>query len=566
MNLQKTSKITLLFLLFFTVFFGYQLQYLQFSYDMEDFFPINSEDTQFFEKFCQNFGNDGDYILIGVHQSKGIFQQDFLEQIEAVTEQIKRLPNIENVQSITHLKEFRRSAFYHKLLEVPYITTSKSEKYAEDSSRIYNNPLLVDFLVSKDAKSVLLYAKNTELLDEKGCRELTADLHATLEGFTFEEIHIAGRCMGQTVYIDMIQSEVQVFISFSILVIVLVLCLTYRSILGVLLPLSVVGLTVLWTMGIMVLMGKSVDLISNVIPTILMIIGIADVIHLLTHYQHLQVENQIQNNPQNFLSILKKTIKEVGKATLLTTFTTAIGFLTLTTSSFKPLVDLGWYTTIGLLLALLLTYTLVPAVLVLIEGKWKIQAQKSNTNSKRGSYFYWKKNLKFRDTLYLQKTFDWTLKHPKSIMVSAAVIIFLAVFGASQIKVNNYILEDLKEDHFQQKDFIFFEKHFGGARAFELVVTAKDTSIQIFDFEALKEIALVDSFLTKHYGVKNLVSPVVLVKSANQIYNQGRSEFYQLPSTPKENRQITKRLQQYTDDIQLEKMVDSSQIMAHISG
>lgn len=552
MNLQKTSQTTLFLLLLVSTFLGYQLQHLKFSYDIKDFFPINSEHTQFFESFLQNFSNDDDYILIGIRNEKGIFQQDFLEQVERLTEQIEVIPNIESVQSITHVKEFRRSAFYQKLLEIPYLTVSEPEKYPEDSSRIYNNPLLVDFLVSDDAKSLLLYLQNTELLDEEGCRRLTKDLYASLAGFSFEEVHIAGRCTGQTVYIDMIQREVQVFIGIALLVIVLVLWFTYRSFWGIVLPLSVVGLTVLWTMGIMVLMGKSVDLISNVIPTILMIIGIADAIHLLTHHQHLQAENRIQNNLQSSNFILKKTIKEVGKATLLTTFTTAIGFLTLTTSSFKPLVDLGFYATIGLVIALLLTYTLVPAVLVLMEGKMESPKPKPN--------------LKLRHSLNLQGMFDWTLRHPKSIMLGSAVVTLLAVFGASQIKVNNYLLEDLKKDHFQQQAFGFFEEHFSGARPFELVVTTKDTSLQILDFEVLQEMALVDSFLAVQYGVKSMVSPVVLVKSANQIYNQGRTDFYRLPSTPEESRKITQRIEAYADDSQLGKMVSSSGTMAHISG
>ena len=555
MNLQKTSQAILLFILLITALLGYQLQYLGFSYDMSDFFPINSEDTQFFEQFRQKFGNDDDYILVGIRNKEGIFEQDFLEQLDRLTKQIEAIPNIESIQSITNTNELRRSAFYQKLLEVPYLQVNQPEKYAKDSSRIFNTPFLLGFLVSEDAQSVLLYLKNIDLLGEADCRVLTENLQQTVLSFSFEELHIAGRCTGQTVYIDMIQREVRVFIFISIFVIVLVLWLTYRSFLGVCLPLLVVGLTVLWTMGIMVLTGKSIDLISNVIPTILMIIGIADVIHLLTHYLHLRTKNQAAGSPKTPHNILQISIREVGMATLLTTFTTAIGFLTLTTSSFKPLVDLGWYATIGLLIALLLCYTLVPAVLMLMEGKMEVQNSNARTKG------LWSASL-----LNLQNTFDQTLRHPKSILFGATVVALVALYGASQIKVNNYILEDLKAEHPQRVDFNFFETHFGGARPFELVLQAKDTAQHIFDFEVLQEIALVDSFLVQEYGVKNLVSPVVLLKSANQIYHQGQKNHYQLPATAKTSRQLSKRLTQYAADIELERLVDSSQTMAHISG
>ncbi len=556
MNLQKTSKTILFLLLLVSTFLGYQLQYLKYSYDIKDFFPINSEDTQFFEDFRHNFGSDDDYILIGIRNEKSIFQQDFLEQIERLTQQIEAIPNIESIQSITHLKEFRRSAFYHKLLEVPYLTISDPQTYAEDSSRIYNNPLLVDFLVSQDAKSVLLYLKNTDLLDDVKCREIKENLDQALMQFSFDEYHIAGRCTGQTVYIDLIEREVRLFIGLAILVIMILLWFTYQSLFGVILPLLVVALTVLWTMGIMVLTGKSVDLITNVIPTILMIIGIADVIHLLNHYQFLQAENRAKLQPLPPFNVLKKTVKEVGTATLLTTFTTAIGFLTLTTSSFKPLVDLGWYATVGLMIALLLTYTLVPAVLILIEGKREIWVQSQNSISR----------FKFRDRLKLQKCFDWSIRHPKQIMFWSAVIASIALCGATQIKDNKYILEGLKYDHPQQQGFVFFEENFGGVRSFELAIQTKDTTKRIFDFDVLQEVAVVDSFLRNQYGIKNLVSPVVAVKVTNQIYHQGRMDYYQLPPTPKETRQIVKRLEQYAEEVNLYKLVDSSQSLSHISG
>ncbi|MEZ4886992.1 MAG: MMPL family transporter [Chitinophagales bacterium] len=562
MSLEQISKIILGCIICITVLLGYQLQQLRFSYDMEDFFPINSEDTQFFEQFRQNFGNDDDFVLVGIQHHQGIFQHDFLQQIDSLTKRIAALPNIESVQSLTNIKELRRSGMYYKLLEVPYLHFDRPEKYAEDSIRIYESPLLVDFLVSSDAKSVLLYVKNADLLGDTECRILTKDLERTFEDFSFEEYHIAGRCTGQTVYVDMIQREVRVFIGFAILAIVLFLWLTYRSFWGVLLPLLVVGLTVLWTMGIMVLNGKSVDLISNVIPTILMIIGIADVIHLLTDYEHRQAENRAKGFPKSATDILQTTVKEVGMATLLTTFTTAIGFLTLTTSRFKPLVDLGWYATIGLLIALLLTYTLVPSVLVLIEGKFQIKAQKLNPISALNA----QKLHLGKGKMNLQNLFDWTMGHSKQIVLVSAMVCVAAIWGASQIKVNIYILEDLKEEHPQQKGFAFFEEHFGGVRSFELAMNTKDTSKHIFDFEVLQEIALVDSFLTEQYGVKNLISPVVVMKTANQIYHQGRKDYYRMPENPKETGQISKRLQQYADDIQLNKLVDASKNKAHISG
>lgn len=568
MNFPKISTVTLCLITLITLVLGYPLQYLQFSYDAEDFFPLNSNETHFFEEFRGYFGNDDDYILIGIRHSKSIFQQVFLEEIDRLTQEIEVLEGVEKVQSISNAKELRRSSFYHKLLKIPYLHIDAPEKYAEDSSRIYRSALLPDFLVSKDGHSTMLYIENASLMEHLDCRKLTEKLNQTLERFSFHEVHIAGRCTGQTAYIDLIQKEVQVFITFAVLVIILVLWFTYRSFWGIVLPLSVVGLTVLWTVGIMVWTGKPFDLISNVIPTILMIIGVADVIHLLTHYQHLQSSDSeiLTSHFPNDFRLLQQAMKEVGLATLLTTFTTSIGFLTLATSSFKPLVELGLYSTIGLFIALVLTYTLIPALLVLLESKgvflhrWNV-AQREENSAQTGT-------SKMLSRLDLEGAFDWTMRHPKGILWGAFLLIVCAIIGATQIKVNNYIMEDLKKDHPQRQDFTFFEEAFGGARAFEMMVSLKDTSgeASIFDFEILAELEQVDRFLVDKYGVKNLISPVVLVESSNQIYQHGRLEYYHLPPTPKQTDVITKRLRQYAADVQLYRVVDSTQTLTHISG
>ncbi len=132
--------------------------------------------------------------------------------------------------------------------------------------------------------------------------------------------------------------------------------------------------------------------------------------------------------------------------------------------------------------------------------------------------------------------------------------------------MNNYILEDLKKSHIQYKDFAFFAEEFGGARAFELVIHTKDSTQTVLDMEVLKEIERVDDFLTTQYGVKNLVSPAVLIKSFNQVYNQGLSEQYRLPRSPKKAREFAKRLQQNTDKVEANRLMNKQQNVGRISG
>ena len=86
----------------------------------------------------------------------------------------------------------------------------------------------------------------------------------------------------------------------------------------------------------MVITGKDIDLMTNIVPTILMVIGISAVIHLLTHFLSLRREGKIREEA------LSLSVREIGFATLLTTLTTMIGFLTLLSSSVQPVRRPTW--------------------------------------------------------------------------------------------------------------------------------------------------------------------------------------------------------------------------------
>ena len=97
--------------------------------------------------------------------------------------------------------------------------------------------------------------------------------------------------------------------------------------LGVCIPLLVVLLSGLWTLGTMEMTGKSIDVMTIVLPTIIFVVGISDVVHILSRYYE-----ELRRGASQFQGI-QAAFKEVGLATFLTTLTTAVGFLTLMSSS-----------------------------------------------------------------------------------------------------------------------------------------------------------------------------------------------------------------------------------------
>lgn len=494
--------------------------------------------------YREEFGNDNDYVLIGLINRDGVFEESFLNRVDSLTERLSQLPQIDRVESPTRMKRVQWSILNGRPVELPYLHIDAPARYASDSVRIFGSTDYIKAFFGTGEPSILLQLHHKDDLDEDACADLVHQINDQVAALEFDASHAAGKCFGQTLYIELVERETQLFTAASVVVIVLILFFAYRTFWGIWMPLSVVGLTVLWTMAFMVLTGKTIDLMSNIIPTILLVIGISNVVHLLTHYLIRRTEQPDRKKA------LFSTVKEVGVATVLTTSTTAVGFLTLSTSTFIPLADLGLYATLGIVTALFLTYTLLPSLILLLPPLKRHQS--------------WKQQA-FIDH-YLGEAFEWIVKHPKSILVASIILTILFGLGCMQIKVNNYVLEDLREGHPQRAAFQFLEDNFAGARSFEMAVQLKDPNKQIYELSVLQQLEKLDGYLEKEYGLGQHVSPVKLVKQANQIYHRGDTNFYKLPANPEVLDYLVDKLEENIDASPVGMLLSNDERIARISG
>src|SRR5690606_10470904 len=107
---------------------------------------------------------------------------------------------------------------------------------------------------------------------------------------------------------------------------------------GIIIPLIIVLFSMFWTVGIMAAIGQPFNLVLTVLPSIIFVVAMSDVVHLVTKYI-----DELRLGKSKFEAI-KIAYREIGFATLLTSATTAIGFLTLLTVSMKPVQAFGIYT------------------------------------------------------------------------------------------------------------------------------------------------------------------------------------------------------------------------------
>ena len=531
MNETKLAKRILLLLGLLTVFALFQIPKLEFNYDFEKFFPEGDEDLKFFIEYREKFSPDTDFLLVGIESENSIFNHKFLSEIDRLTDSLETIPFTIGVSSPTRLKSLIIGPFGP--IEVPYIHLDKPNLIQTDSTRIYNSPDLIGSFFSSDAKAVSILLNTKQKITKVESDVLAKSLLKKLKKFDFYNIRTAGRMTGQLYYITKMQSELALFISISLIILIVFLWISFRSFWGIWVPIAVVMLTGLMLLAIMSLTKKPIDVLTAILPTIIFVVGISDIVHIISRYLE-ELRNGLTKK-----DALKITFKEIGLATFLTSFTTAVGFLTLLTVSIGPIQEFGIYTSIGVFLAFFLAFTLLPAILMLNK-------KPDIANNENRNLFWYPK---------MHKAFRFTLKNQKPILIGSAILILVSLIGISKIKVDNFLLEDLSDNDSHKKDFVFFEEKFAGVRPFEMFVTPKDTTTNFLEFDNIKELEKVNQYLLNEYKAGFLISIVNFVKNANQAFNGGKPEFYAIPSSVKEFNKLKPILKRMQKSKQLEAFI-----------
>lgn len=498
---------------------------LDFDYNFENFFPQGDEETEFFRDFRHVFESDNDYIIIGLENEEGVFQPDFLAQTEALVNDLDQLANVDTVVSPTRFLTASRDPFIGTVFTRPLLRSESRELLQKDSAAIWKKGDLIGTFFAEDGKSMLIQLNHKQYLSKQACDTLTRDIFAVLDTYSFDGEHAVGRATGQVYYVETMQRELAVFMSLGVVLIVLFLFIAFRSAWGIWVPISVVLLSAVWVLGWMKLVGKPIDLMLIVLPTIIFVVGMSDVVHILTRYYE-ELRKGLTK-----VQAIGVAFKEVGLATLLTSVTTAIGFLTLMTSSIQPIASFGVTTAVGVFIAFFLAFTMLPAVVIL--------SPKPNIDARPNSAVFWNRKL--------HAALRWTLRNKALVLIVSAIVLTASTIGMLRMQVNNFLLEDLRDGDPLKQEFLFFENNFSGARPFELAIVLNEGE-RWDDLAVMQQLALVDSFLVNVYEVGSLVSPVRIVKTAHRELKGGAASQFKVPDTQEELDQLIKGIRRFDRD------------------
>jgi uncharacterized protein len=468
-----------------------RLDDLKFDYDFEAFFPNENHELEFYHNYRTTFGHDNEFVLVAPENPRGIFRKDYLEKIDSLTRVIARMPDVRQVLSPTNLTALRLGGLVP--FRAPVLHFRDPSRYPADSAAIYSDPTLRGSFFPEDARSVTIFVRNRTSLSKSASDQLATSIGSAVKSFGFADVHMVGRIFAQKVFLDTLQREFLMFLAMAVVIVLIFLWLTFRNAYGVIVPVIVVTVSAVWTLALMELTGKAVDLMTIMLPTMVFIAGSSDVVHFFSKYFEEQGKGTSHDR------IFSMVIREVGVPTFITLITTAVGFLSLLFSTIRPVREFGIYTSAGITFAFILTYTLLPALLFFVKPARvpRIYTPGHGRN------------------LLLQRLLVWILSHQRTILVASIVIIGAAVAGIARIRVNNELLGDLHNRVRLKQDFLFFDRHYSGVRPLELDITLK-TPNDAWDYDALSALNRLDQAVDRVFQPGFHLSPAVLVSSVHR--------------------------------------------------
>lgn len=489
-----------------TVVAGSLLPRITFDADLHTMIPDDDPVLMELREVADEFGSQELFFI--ALQGENVFSPATLEKISQLEQQLEALPGVAEVQSPFNAQKVESSFFGIEIRPMAQGLPQTPAEIAQFRDDILDSPY-EGLLVTADGRGAALLLELEAVNSDRS--KLVSQIEDIVESFQGpEEFHIVGDAYVFHYTEKAMKQDLINLVPFVVTVIILVLYLTFRSFLGVVIPLATVSASVIWTVGIMTWQGIPVSIISMVMPVILVTIGIASSIHILNKYQEALAGGLAKREA------LVETFKTITSPVLMAALTTAAGFGSLITAFVHPIREFGVLTAIGVVLAMGLSLSLVPALLVLAKEP---RVKNAGETENKGLL------TKLLDTFTA-----WVVNHPRKLSVAVILVLIVFAYGATMLTLESNIVNYFSDSSPIKKGTQVIEDVFGGSMQVSVVV---DTGIEdgIKEPDVLNELISIQEYLNSFDTINHATSIADVVRELNQALWDGDPEYYAIPDT-----------------------------------
>lgn len=546
----RNKIVILVVIVLITLFFSTQWKNMRFTFTEANLLPNDHEVNQTYKKFLDIFGEEGNLVVLGVKDSS-LFTVEKLNAWNRLSESFKQYTEVETVLSIKDLQKLVKNTEKEKFDLEPFITdtlTSLGQIDTLQQELFQQYPFYDNFLFNKETRTIrtAIYLKK-DIINTAARKDFIMDVLETNVN-TFEEaynldVRVSGMPYIRTLNSQSIVDEIGVFIGAALLVTSFIFFLFFRSARATLIALLVVSVGVMWTFGIIGLLGYEITVLTALIPPLIIVIGIPNCIFLINKYQH---EVKLHGNK---VKSLQRVITKIGNATLMTNMTTASGFATFILTESSLLKEFGIVASLSIISIFILSILIIPIIYTFLPYPRERHLDHFNRRWTTGFV-------------------DWMARMVKqrriTIYITAVSLLTLSIIGIFQIKISGSLIEDMPQNTEFFKDIRFFEHEFNGIMPLEIMIDTKRKK-GVMKLRTLKRMNELEEHMTDIPQLSRPVSVVSLVKYSKQAYYNGNPKYYQLPTSQENSFILSYAKNSSTEADLLKSFVDSTGRYARIT-
>lgn len=496
-----------------TGFMGYKASKIEITYDFLKVVPQDDVDMIYFKEFYKMFGEDGNIMVIGVQDPK-LFKLETFNKFYDLCYSIQKSEGVNDAISLPTIKMLTKDTINSKLDVKSVFTRKPTTQHELDSMmQLANDQLFYKGLIVNPNTNAALIAVSidSKQLNSNNRQKVVSnilDLSAKFKNETNVETHFAGLPYVRTIMVRDVQAEFKLFLFLSILVTSLILYFFFRNLYAVFFTFLVIIVTVVWTMGTIVLLGYKVTLLTGMLPALIIVIGIPNCIYMYNKY------HQEYRKHGNKIKAISRIVEKIGFLTFMTNMNTAVGFLVLYFTNIIIIKEFGLVAGLISAATFVITLVVVPTLLCYLPAPSD-------------------KQLKHLDLRFLRRVNNMiqyvVLRYRSVVYIITTLLIAISIAGMYRIQVISYMVDDLPKSSGVKTDLAFFEQHFKGVMPLEIVVDlGKKNGLRIP--ANMKKLNELETYLKSLNNVSPPLSVLNIIKGAKQAYYSGLPEFYEIPS------------------------------------
>lgn len=486
--LLKKSVTSLVLLLLVLVFFIAKIPNFQLDASSDSLVLESDKSLQYYNSIKKNYGSD-DFLVISYQVEDNLLAVEQLNHLARFRKDLQAIQQVKTVTTILDVPLFQSPPLSLTDLAFKNISIDNGNANLALAHREFkSSPLYADNLVSKDGKtSAILVAlksneqfqkrrqKRNEMRIKRANNQLSSEQLTqltSLEKQVLQDATLQNDLQAQTIVqiratIDKYRDKAHLFLGglplittdiigyisndlvvFSIAVIglmTLILALIFKGIRWVLMPIGISITGALTMTGVLAFLGWKVTIISSNFFSLLLVMTLSVTIHLVVRYRELA-----QNDPDlDYQTLIKTTLEQMLKPCLFTTLTTIAAFGSLLISGIRPVIDFGWMMSIGVTIALVLSFIAFPIIMGLLP-KAKVP--------------------KFKTELGITNSLaKFTEKFGNHLLIILVLFVGASAVGISKLSVENRFIDYFKESTEINQGLTLIDKKLGGTIPLEII-------------------------------------------------------------------------------------------------